>query len=165
MQNFVPRNRVGIFRNECSRCNPLDPKVMFSYVSYWLDAFGNVSLPNETRCKLGWNGAINAEVCATKSCRTFRNERSRSTPLDSKLMFWYVSYCSDAFGTVSWAYETRCKKDWNGAINAKVCATELCRNFSQRTLSIHPIGTWTHVWCILYSLGAFGTVLLPSKTR
>ena len=75
----------------------------------------------------------------------FHNECSRSTPLDPKLMFWYVSYCLDAFGTVSLPYETRCKTGWNGAINAKVRAMKSCRNFSQRTLPIHPVGTWTHV--------------------
>ena len=28
-QNVVPRSRVGIFRNECTRSTPLDPKLMF----------------------------------------------------------------------------------------------------------------------------------------
>ena len=36
--------------------------------------------------------AIDAKVCATKSRRTFRNERTRSNPLDPKLTFWCVSY-------------------------------------------------------------------------
>ena len=29
VQKFVPRNRIGIFRNECNRSTPLDPKLMF----------------------------------------------------------------------------------------------------------------------------------------
>ena len=44
---------------------------------------------------------------------------------------------------------------WTNAINAKVCATKLRRNFSQRAHKIHPIGPWPHVlvrfivfWCI-----------------
>ena len=32
--------------------------------------------------------------------RIFRNERARSTPLDSKLMFWSVLYYMGAFGTM-----------------------------------------------------------------
>ena len=28
-QKFVPRSRVGIFRNERTRSTPLDPKLMF----------------------------------------------------------------------------------------------------------------------------------------
>jgi len=66
----------------------------------------------------------------------FRNERTRSTPLDPKLMFWCVSYYLAAFGTVWLPYETRCK---TGRTNTKVRATKSCRNFSQRTHPIHPI--------------------------
>ena len=67
----------------------------------------------------------------------FRNERTRSTLLDPKLMFWCVSYYLGAFGTVWLPYETRCK---TGRTSAKVRATKSRRNFSQRTLLIHPIG-------------------------
>ena len=34
--------------------------------------------------------------------RIFRNKRSRSKPLDPKLMFWCVSFCLGAFGTISY---------------------------------------------------------------
>src|SRR6185369_7758763 len=51
VQNFVPRSGVGIFRNECTRSTPLDPKLTFWSVSYYLGAFGTVWLPYETRCK------------------------------------------------------------------------------------------------------------------
>jgi len=69
--------------------------------------------------------------------RIFRNERTRSTPLDPKLMFWSVSHYSDAFGTVWLAHKTRWK---TGRTNAKVHATKSRQNFSQRTHPIHPIG-------------------------
>ena len=36
----------------------------------------------------------------------FHNERTRSTPLDAKLMFWCVSYRFCVFGTVKLPYET-----------------------------------------------------------
>ena len=42
VQKFVPRSRVGIFRNECTRYTPLDPKLTFWSVSYYLGAFGTV---------------------------------------------------------------------------------------------------------------------------
>ena len=45
---FVPRSRVGIFRNERTRTTPLDPKLMFWCVSYYFGAFGTVWLPYET---------------------------------------------------------------------------------------------------------------------
>src|SRR6185436_9086057 len=39
----------------------------------------------------------------------FPNERTRSTPLDPKPMFWCVSYYLGSFGTVWLIFETRCK--------------------------------------------------------
>ena len=67
----------------------------------------------------------------------FRNERTRSTPLDPKLMFWCVSYRLRAFGTVKLPYKT-----WGKTFrtSAKVRATMLRRIISQRTHPIHPIG-------------------------
>ena len=67
----------------------------------------------------------------------FRNERTRSTPLASKLTFWCVSYSLDAFGTIWLPYKTRCK---TGRSGATVRAMKSCRNFSQRMHPIHPIG-------------------------
>ena len=63
----------------------------------------------------------------------FRNECTRSTPFDSKFMFWCVLYYLDAFGTVWLSYKT-------GRTGAKVRAMKSRRNFSQRTQPIHPIG-------------------------
>ena len=65
---FVPRNRVGIFRNQHTRLTPLGPKLMFWCVSYYLGTFGTVSLPYKTPCKTGRSGA---NVCAMKSCQNF----------------------------------------------------------------------------------------------
>src|SRR6185312_2470535 len=70
VQKFVPRSRVGIFRNEHTRSTPLDPKLPFRCVSYYLGAFGTVWLPYETRYK---TGRTSAKVRATKSRRNFSN--------------------------------------------------------------------------------------------
>ena len=43
VQKFVPRSRVGIFRNEGTRSTALDPKLMFWCVSYYLGALGIVA--------------------------------------------------------------------------------------------------------------------------
>ena len=106
MQKFVPRSHVEIFRNECTRSTPSDPKLMFWCVSNYLGAFGTVWLPYETRYK---TGRTSAKVRATKSHQIFRHERTRSNPLDPKLTVWCVLYHLGAFGTVWLAYETRCK--------------------------------------------------------
>ena len=63
VQKFVPRSRVGIVHNERAGSTPLDPKLMFLCVSYYLGAFGTVWLPYETRRKMG---RTSAKVCATK---------------------------------------------------------------------------------------------------
>jgi hypothetical protein len=134
VQKFVPRGRVRIIHNECTRSTLLDPKLMFWCVSYYLGAFGTVWMPYETRCKTGRT----KQKFVPRTCvEIFRNERTRSTPLDPKLMFWSVSYYLGAFGTVWLPYETRCK---TGRTCAKVRATKSRRNFSQRTHPIHPIG-------------------------
>ena len=48
---YVPRSHVGIFRNERTRSNPLDPKLTFWYISYYLGALDTVWLPYETGAK------------------------------------------------------------------------------------------------------------------
>ena len=68
VQKFVPRSRVGIFRNEHARSTPFNPKLTFWCVSYHLGAFGTVWLPYETQWK---TGRTSAKVRATKSRRNF----------------------------------------------------------------------------------------------
>src|SRR4026208_1893806 len=84
--------------------------------------------------------------------RMFRNEHTRSTPLDPKLMFWCVSYHLGALGTIRLPYETRCK---TGRTNAKVCAMKSHWHFSQRKHPIHFMGPQTHV---LVSFVPFGCI-------
>ena len=75
--------------------------------------------------KLSTKRAKLVQKFVPRSCAgIFRNERTRSTPSDSKLMFWCVLYNLDAFWTVWLPYKTQC----NGA---KVCATKSRHNFSQ----------------------------------
>ena len=68
--------------------------------------------------------------------RISRNLRSRSTQLDSKLMFSCVSFRFGAFGTVSLLHKTRSKTSHTGAINAKVraqCLVAISRNERSRS--------------------------------
>ena len=135
VQKFVPRSRGGIFRNQSTRSTPLGGSgaVLVCFVP--LGAFGTIWLPYETRCK---TGRTSAKVRAAMSRRSFfYNERTRSTPLDPKLMFWCVPCYLGAFGTVWLPYETQWKI---GRTSPKVRATRSSRNYSQRTHPIHPIG-------------------------
>ena len=135
VQKFMPRSRVGIFCNERTRSTPLDPKLMFWCVSYYLGAFRTVWLPFETRCK---TCRTSAKVRAVRSHRNY-SQRTHPIhpPLDPKLLFWCVSYYLGAFGMVWLPYETRCK---TGRTSAKGRAVRSRRNYSQRTHPIHPIG-------------------------
>ena len=75
---FVPRSRVGIIRNERTRSTPLDHKLTFSCVSYYLGAFGTVWLPCESRCKMG---RTSAKVWATKSRRNYSQRTQPIQPI------------------------------------------------------------------------------------
>ena len=115
---FVPQSRVGIFCNDRTRSTPLDPKLMFWCVSYYLGAFGTVWLPYGTRCK---TGRPRKKFVPQSRVVISRDARTRSTPLDPKLTFWCVSYYLGAFGTIWLPYGTRCK---TGRTSAKVRATK-----------------------------------------
>src|SRR6185369_15824546 len=148
-QNFSQRTYPSTLLNQ---------KLMFDIVSYYFYAFGTVRLRYKTQCK---TGQIDAKVRATKSRWNFCDERNRSTPLDSKLMFWCVLYYLDAFGTVWLPYKTRCK---TGRSGAKVRAMKSCRNFSQQTHPIHPIGPLPHVSGCFVLFGCIWDSLLRYNT-
>src|SRR6185312_7577234 len=134
VQKFVPRSCVGVFRNECTRSSPLDPKLVFgAFHTIWVDSgpFGCF-----TKLIAKWAGLVQNFVLRSR-IGIFRKERTRSTPIDPKLTSWCVSYSLGSFGTVWLPYKTRCK---TGRTSAKVRATKSCRNFSQRTHTIQLIG-------------------------
>jgi len=214
MKKFVPRSRLGIFRNLHTRSTPLDSKLMFCCVLYYLGAFGTVWLPYKTRCKTGWSGA---KLRAMKSCRNFSQQTTRSTPLDPNLIFRCISYYLGAFGIVccvttlsskraklvqkfvprSRVWIFRSERTRSTPLHSKLmflfvlyyldafgpfgCLTklnakraELVQKFvpRSRVLSfrikhtrLSPLGPKLIFWCVSYYLGTFGTVWLPYKTR
>ena len=88
VQKFMPRNRVGIFRNERTQSTSLDPKLKFCCILYYLGAFWLFSCLR----KLGAKGAKLVQKFVPQSrIGIFRNDRTQSTPLDHKLMFCFVS--------------------------------------------------------------------------
>jgi len=114
VQKFVPRSLVRIFRNECTRSTPLGPKLMFSAIRTILVHLGPF------RCLMKF-GAKRDELVQKFVPRSrfmiFRNERTRSTPLDPELTFWCDSYYLGAFWTVWLPYESWWK---TGRTSAKV---------------------------------------------
>jgi hypothetical protein len=152
VQKFVPWSRVGIFRNERTRSTLLDPYLMFQCISYYLGAFGTVCCVTTLSSK---RAKPVQKFVPRSRVAIFSNERTWSTPLDSKLMFWCVLYYLGAFCTVWLPYKTRCKTGWSGA---KLRAMKSCRNFSQQTTRSTPLGSNLMFRCVSDYLGAFGTV-------
>src|SRR6185312_10998712 len=138
-----------MFRNERTRSTLLDHYLMFWCVSYYLGAFGTVCCFTTLSSK--WAKLVQKLV---PRCRVgiFHNERTRSTPWDCKLMFccvfvlfgciWDRLVAIQKFGTVWLPYKTQCK---TGRSGAEVRAMKSCRNFSQQTHPIQPIGPLPHV--------------------
>ena len=134
VQKFMARSCIRIFRNECTRSTPSDPKLTFgAFRTIWVH-----SGPFGCLTKLGAKrGELVQKFVPRSRVRIFCNECTRSTPLDPKLIFWCILYYLGAFGTVWLPYETGCKMD---RTSTKVCATKSFRNFWQQMHPIHPIG-------------------------
>ena len=125
------------FRNFSQRTHPIHPFGPLPHVLVCFVLFGCIwdsLLRYNTQFQ---TGQTCAKDCAPSRVGFFRNERTRSTPLDSKLMFWCVSYYLGAFWTVWVRYNTQCK---TGQTGAKVLAPKSRRKFSQRMRPIHPMG-------------------------
>ena len=124
MQKFVPRRLVKIFLNERSRSHHWTLNSCFCAflsVRVHLGPFCYCTKLAAKRAKLEQLMQKFVPRCLV---RIFRNERSRSTPLDRKLMFLCVPFHFGAFGIVSLLHETWCKQI--GGINAKICAMMSC---------------------------------------
>ena len=158
-EKFVPRSRVGTFRNERKRSTPLDSKIMFWCVLYYLNAFETVWLPYKTQYKTGRSGA---KVRAMKSCRNFSQRKDPKHPFGP---FPHISVRFVLFGCI-WdsllRYNTKFK---TGQTCANVRATKSRWNFSQRRTRSTPLDPKLMFWCVSYYLSAFATISLPTKLR
>ena len=159
VQKFVPRSHVGIFRKERTRSTPLDPKLTFWFVSYYMGAFETVWLPYETRCK---TGRTSAKVRATMSPRNFSQRAHPIHPVGPKLTFWCVSYYLGAFETVWLPYEISAKQ---AELVQKFVPRSRVRIFRNEQTRSTPLDPKLMFWCVSDYLGPFGTVWLPCETR
>jgi len=94
MQEFVPQSLVRISRNRRTRSTQLDPELRFPCVSFRLGAFGTIMLLRKLDAKRAKLVQLMQKFVPRSLVRNFHNERSRSTTLESKLMFWCVSFCT-----------------------------------------------------------------------
>jgi len=160
VQKFVPRSRVEIFWNESTRSTPWDPKLMFWCISYHLDPFGTAWLPYET---LGKTDRTSAKVRTTKSSLIFFPTNAPNPP------HWSLNSCFSAFHTILVHL-----RPFGCLAKLGAKRSELVQKFvpqsrvgilrNERTRSA-SLDTKLLFCCVLYHLGAFGTVKLPYETR
>ena len=98
--------------------------------------------------------------------RIFLNERSRSNPLDPKLMFWCVLYHLGAFGTVWLPYETRWK---TGRTSAKGISRNRVAIFPNERTRSTPLDPKLTFCCIFHTIwvhsGSFGCLMKLGAKR
>ena len=136
----------------------MDPKLTFWCVSYYFDLGPFDCLPIL--------GAKRTELVQKFVPRSrfgiFRNERTRSTPLEPKLMFWCVSYywvLSGPFGCLTKLSAKRAEQV------QKIVPRSRFGIFHNEGTRSTPLGPKLMFWCVLYYLGALGTVWLRYETR
>ena len=118
---------------------------------FHLGAFGTIMLLRKLDAKRAKLVQLMQKFVPRCLVRSFDNERSRSTPLESKLMFWCVSFHLGAFGTVSLVHQTCCKMRLTGAINTKVRTMMSCQKFCNERSRSTP-------WTLNSCFGAFLSV-------
>ena len=124
-------------RNFSQRMHPIHPIGPKTDILVRFILFGCIRdclVAYETRCK---TGRTRAKVRATKSRRTFRKERTRSTPLDNILTFWCVRTIwvhSGLFSCLTKLVAKRAEQVQKFVPQSRVGI------FLQQTHPIHPIG-------------------------
>src|SRR6185295_20250196 len=152
MHKFRPRRLVRIFCNERSRSTLLDPKLMFCCVSFCSSAFWTVSLLHEIGAKLAKLVQLMQKFMPRYRARIFHNERSQSTPLDPKLMFWCVSFRSGAF----WNSFATARNLVQNAPNWCNCCKSSCYDFLLKFFTTNAPDP--HHWTLNSFFGAFLSV-------
>ena len=98
-----------------------------------------------------------------RSCvRIFRNERTRSSPFDPKLMFWCVRTILVHLGL--FGYLTILGAKW-AELMQKFVPRSRVRIFRNQCIQSTPLDPELMFWCVLYNFGAFVTVWLSYETR
>ena len=122
---------------------------MFWCISYYFGAFVTICCLKKLEAK---RAKLVQKFVSRSHFGIFRNERTRSTPLDTKLMFWHISYYFDAFGIFAWLAKLDGKR---AELMPKFVPRSHVRIFrNERTRSTH----WTQNW----RFGAFLTIWVHS---
>ena len=147
------------FSQQTTRSTPLDPNLMFRCISYYLGAFGTVCCVTTLSSK--WAKLVQ-KFDPRSRFGIFHSECTRSTPLDAKLMFWFVLDFLDAFGPFGCLTKLNAKL---AELVQKFVPRSRVLSFRNKHTRLSPLGPKLVFWCISYYLGKFSTVWLPYKTR
>ena len=143
--------------------NTLDPPhwILISYFgvfcTIWVHSglFGCLTKLRAKRAEVGQKFVPRSRV------EIFCNERTRLTLLGPKLVFCVC--CSIRMHSGPFNCLTKLSAKWAELVQMFMPRSRV-RIFRNKHIPIDPVGTKTHVRCISYYLGAFGTVWLPYKT-
>ena len=91
--------------------------------------------------------------------RIFCNERTQSTPLVPKLMFWFVLY---HLGPLSFLTKLGVK---HSKLVQKFVPRSRFGIFHNERAQCTPLDPKLMFWCVLYHLGTFETIWLPYESR
>jgi hypothetical protein len=133
-------------------------------------ALRTVLLPHELRCKTCQTGALVAKFVQRSRVRIFRNEHTRSTPFEPKLMF-------GAFRIVSLLHELRCKTCRTGRVMHQFVEQSrvgIFRNEHTRSTPFEPnsclgavltVSLLHELWCKTGRTGAINALVHATKSR
>ena len=153
VQKFVPQSRVEIFSQRTYRVHPIRPQtdVLVRFCTIWVhfEQFGCLT-------KLGAKRAEQVQKFVQRNCvGIFRTKRTRSTPLDPKLMFLCVSYYwvhLEPFGRLTKLGAKQAELAQKFVPRSRV---GIFRNERTRSIKVDPKLMF---WCVLFYLGALRTV-------
>jgi hypothetical protein len=143
---FAKQSRAGILRIERTQSTPLDPK------TYVLGRFRPFRYCMKIDAKLAELAPLTHKFAKHSRVGFFRNERTRSTPFQLKLMFWGVS---DRFVTARKSMQNWSKWSHYRTSSLNEVATEFFTTNAPDPLH------WTQNSCF----GAFRTVSLLHESR
>ena len=92
----------------------------------------------------------------------FRNERTRSIPVDPKLMFWCVLFYWVHCGPFGCVMKLSAKR---AELVQKFVPRSRVRIFCNEHTRSTPLDPKQMFWCVSFYLGAFRTVWLPNESR
>ena len=141
----------------------IDPKLMFSCVSFHLGAFGTIMLLHKLDAKHAKLVQLMQNFVQRSRVVIFHNERSWSTPLDPKLMCLVRLFSVWVhFGPFLYCTILAAKRAKLVQLMQKFVPWCLVRIFE--TNATDPLDPKLMFWCVSFRSGAFWTVSLLLKT-